>query len=40
MGRIAALMLTALLALGACGVGGPPEGETAVDLGDFWRTRR
>jgi len=29
-----------LLALAACGVGGPPEVETTVDLANFWQSRR
>jgi len=40
MGRTSALICLALLALAACGVGGAPEAGTAVDLTDFWQTRR
>ena len=40
MGRKAALTLVALLLVAACGVGGPPEAESAIELTDFWRQRR
>jgi len=29
-----------LLVLAACGVGGPPEMDTAADLTGFWQARR
>lgn len=40
MGRNLGLILVALALLAACGVGGPPEGASAVDLTEFWRGRR
>jgi len=39
MGRSLGLILV-LAVLAGCGVGGPPEGATLVDLTDFWRVRR
>lgn len=33
-------MILALVVLAACGVAGPPEGTTAVDMAEFWRVRR
>lgn len=33
-------MLLAGLVLAACGIGGPPEAGTAVDLTEFWQRRQ